>query len=111
MKNNTSTTFRTGCKLLLGKKGDILKGIAWLNCEVTPGMFENEVAIEITTADGSVISFFISPDVVKHFSNSQKAIPVEVVEEIGDFGVVALPRRTFEGPSIARVRAHELRFA
>ena len=88
-----------------------MKRNAWLRCEVRPGMFENEVAICITTADGNVISFFIPSDFVKSFSVSDNAIPVEVVEQDGDFGVVALPRRTFEGPSVARVPALALRFA
>jgi hypothetical protein len=74
-------------------------------------MFENEVAIGITTADGSVISFFIPTDFVKSFPGSENAIPVEVVEQDSDFGLVALPRRTFEGPSVARVPAQALRFA
>lgn len=88
-----------------------MKKNAWLSCEVRPGMFDNEVAIGITTVDGTVISFFISSDFVKHFSESENAIPVQVVEENGDFGVVALPRRTLEGPSVARVPSLALRFA
>ena len=74
-------------------------------------MFDNEVAIGITTMDGSKLSSFISSDFVKHFSASEDAIPVEVVEQNGEFGIVALPRRTFEGPSVARVPSLSLRFA
>jgi len=73
-------------------------------------MFENEVAICITTADGSVISFFIPTDFVKSFSG-EDTIRVEVVDRNADFGVVTLPRRTFEGSNVATVPARALRFA
>ena len=73
-------------------------------------MFENEVAIGITTADGTVISFFIPADFVKSFSG-EDMIRVEVVDRNADFGVVTLPRRTFEGSNVATVPARALRFA
>jgi hypothetical protein len=91
-------------------KGDELKNNAWLRCEVRPGMFENEVAICITTVDGTVISFFIPVDFVKSFSG-ENAIRVGVVDRTDDFGVVTLPRRTFEGSNVATVPARALRFA
>jgi hypothetical protein len=74
-------------------------------------MFEDEVAICITTADETVISFFIPKDFVRTFSVNEKAIPVEVVDRNSDFGVVTLPTRSFEGSGVARVRAGALRFA
>jgi len=75
-------------------------------------MFENEVAICIKTADGTVVSFFVPADYVKSFSGpDDKAIPVEVVDRNADFGVVTLPRRTFEGSNVATVPARALRFA
>ena len=76
-------------------------------------MFENEVAICITTTDGNVLSFFISSELVKSFGGrpEEKAIPVDVVEKDAQIGVVALPRRTFEGSTVATVPAHALRFA
>lgn len=73
-------------------------------------MFENEVAICITTADGNIISFFMPADFVNSFSGKSE-IRVELVEQLGDFGVVSLPRRTLEGPSVARVPALALRYA
>jgi hypothetical protein len=74
-------------------------------------MFENEVAICVKTADGSVLSFFISADAVRTFSANEKAISVEVVDRNTDFGVVTLPSRSFEGSNIARVPFDSLRFA
>jgi hypothetical protein len=76
-------------------------------------MFENEVAICITTTDGNILSFFISSEFVRSFGGRPevKAIPVDVVDRNGQFGVVALPRRTFEGSTVATVPAHALRFA
>lgn len=86
---------------------------AWLRCEVAPGMFEDEVAISVTTAEGNVLSFFISSDSVQSFAGkpNETAITVEVVDRNADFGVVALPRQTFEGSNVARVPARSLRFA
>jgi hypothetical protein len=76
-------------------------------------MFEDEVAICVTTAEGNVLSFFIPTDFVKSFGGKpeEKAIAVDVVDRNSQFGVVALPRRTFEGSTVARVPAHALRFA
>jgi len=73
-------------------------------------MFESEVAICITTADGAILSFFMPADLVKSFAR-QKAIPVEVVDRNGDVDVVALPRRSFEGTNVARVPSRALVFA
>jgi len=86
---------------------------AWLRCEVKPGMFEDEVAICIATTDGNVLSFFISSDFVRSFGGrpEEKAIPVDIVDRNGQVGVVALPRRPFEGSIEATVPAHALRFA
>ena len=84
---------------------------AWLQCEVRPGMFESEVAICITTAEGTVLSFFIPSDLVKNLQDQRKGIAVQVVDQNGDVDVVALPRRTFEGSNVARVPARALVFA
>ena len=79
---------------------------AWLRCEVSPGMFEDERAIGVTTADGGVVSFFLQNDLV----NDQEIV-VDIVARNGEYGVVALPRRTFEGSNVARVPMRALRFA
>ncbi|MEK6375480.1 MAG: hypothetical protein AABO58_22610 [Acidobacteriota bacterium] len=68
-------------------------------------MFSNEKAIGVTTADGEVVSFFISDDFVK-----DDEIAVEIVARNGEYGVVALPERTFEGSNVARVPMQALRF-
>lgn len=75
-------------------------------------MFDDEVAICVTTADGSVVSFFIPADFVTSFTGTnEKAIPVEVVDRDAEFGIVTLPRRSFEGSNVARVPTGALRFA
>jgi hypothetical protein len=84
---------------------------AWLQCEVKPGMFENEVAICVRTTEGLVLSFFMNADAVKTFPQNKKAIPVEVVARNNDYGVVTLPSRSFEGPNVARVPSDALQFA
>jgi hypothetical protein len=33
---------------------------AWLRCEVHPGMFSDEVVVEVVTKDGASKSFFVS---------------------------------------------------
>jgi|GEM_PF-4611089 len=75
-------------------------------------MFPNEVAISITTTEGSILSFFIPVELVRSVTGSDdKAIAVEIVDRNQEFGVVALPRRSFEGPNVARVPAGALCFA
>lgn len=88
-----------------------MQASAWLQCEVKPGMFENEVAICVETTEGLVLSFFMNADAVKTFPPNKKAIPVGVVARNNDYGVVALPSRSFEGPNVARVPSDALRFA
>ncbi|MEA2343677.1 MAG: hypothetical protein QOF63_1846 [Thermoanaerobaculia bacterium] len=80
--------------------------MAWLRCEVHPGMFSDEVAIGVMTAEGSLVSFFLSSHLVK-----DKEIAVGVVARNGEYAVVTLPQRTFEGSNAARVRMGDLRFA
>src|SRR5438552_4041848 len=85
-------------------RGESVMTKAWLRCEVSPGMFSNERAIGVRTSDGSVVSFFIQNDKV-----SNEEIAVEVVDRNGEYGVVALPERTFEGSNVARVPMRSLR--
>ncbi len=85
---------------------------AWLRCDIGPGMFENEVAVCIRTAEGQILSFFLPAEFVKTLgAPDEKAIAVEIVDRNAEIGVVALPRRTFEGSNVARVPARALRFA
>lgn len=86
---------------------------ALLRCDVSPGMFQNEVAVCITTAEGQILSFFVPTEFVRDFSAApnEKAIAVGVVDRNAEFGVVALPRRAFEGSNVARVPTGALRFA
>lgn len=81
-------------------------GKAWLRCEVTAGLFGNERAVGITTFDGTVVSFFLPDDFVQN-----NEIAVDIVARNGEYGVVALPQRTFEGSNVARVPMNALRFA
>ena len=79
---------------------------AWLRCEVYPGMFPDEVAIGVTTDEGTMVSFFLPNDLVKDHE-----ISVGVIARNGEYGVVSLPQRTFEGSNVARVPIAALRFA
>lgn len=88
-----------------------MHGNAWLQCDVKPGMFDNEVAICVRTTDGLVLSFFMNADAVRTFPPNKKAISVAVVDQNSDYGVVALPSRSFEGPNVARVPSDALQFA
>ena len=51
---------------------------AYLKCKVTPGMFSNEVVIEITDADGQELSFIVPKKKVR-----ENSIQVEIVQEKG----------------------------
>lgn len=79
---------------------------AWLRCEVYPGMFSDEVAIGVTTDEGTMVSFFLPNDLV-----NDHEISVGVIARNGEYGVVSLPQRTFEGSNVARVPIAALRFA
>ena len=37
---------------------------AWLLCEVRPGMFSDEVVVEVVTTDGTSKSFFVPKEVI-----------------------------------------------
>jgi hypothetical protein len=78
---------------------------AWLRCEVYPGMFSDESAIGVITDEG-LVSFFLPTDLVHDHE-----IAVEVLARNGEFGVVSLPQRTFEGSNVARVPIDAIRFA
>jgi len=69
-------------------------------------MFPDEVAIGVTTDEGMIVSFFLPNDLVKDHE-----ISVGVIARNGEFGVVSLPQRTFEGSNVARVPIAALRFA
>jgi hypothetical protein len=69
-------------------------------------MFPDEVAIGVTTDDGMVVSFFLPNDLVKDHE-----IAVGVIARNGEYGVVSLPKRTFEGSNVARVPIAAIRFA
>lgn len=75
----------------------------WLRCEIFPGMFSTELAIQITTTDGYLLSFFLPRDSVREVDSTIGEIEVELIERGSDFGFVLLPRRTFEGPNAAKV--------
>jgi len=79
---------------------------AWLRCEVHPGMFDDESAIGVTTDEGMLVSFFLPTDLVR-----DQEIAVGVVAHNGEYGVVMLPQRTFEGSNVARVPIDAIRFA
>jgi hypothetical protein len=75
----------------------------WLRCEIYPGMFSTEFAVQITTVDGDVLSFFLPKDAVREVDANIGMIEVELIDKGADFGFVLLPQRTFEGPNAAKV--------
>ena len=75
----------------------------WLRCEISPGMFTTELAVQITTVDGDVLSFFLPKDSVRELDANSGLIEVELIDRGADFGFVLLPQRTFEGPNAAKV--------
>ena len=75
----------------------------WLRCEIFPGMFSTELAVQITTTDGHLLSFFLPKDSVRELDSTSGEIEVELIEKGPDFGFVLLPQRTFEGPNAAKV--------
>jgi len=85
---------------------------AWLQCEVTPGTLDGEVAILIRTIDGRALSFFLPADYVKVGSIAERGeISVQEVDGDANSSVVFLPRRTFEGTNVAKVPRAALNFA
>ena len=39
---------------------------AWLLCEVRPGMFSDEVVVEVVTTDGNLKSFFVPKEATQN---------------------------------------------
>ncbi|HEV7488665.1 MAG TPA: hypothetical protein VGQ65_23575 [Thermoanaerobaculia bacterium] len=66
-------------------------------------MFSTELAVQITTVDGDVLSFFLPKDSVRELDTNSGLIEVELIDRGPDFGFVLLPQRTFEGPNAAKV--------
>lgn len=75
----------------------------WLSCEIYPGMFSTEFAVQITTVDGEVLSFFLPKESVREVGAELGQIQVDLIDRGSDFGFVLLPRRAFEGPNAAKV--------
>jgi hypothetical protein len=75
----------------------------WLRCEIFPGMFSTELAVQITTVDGDVLSFFLPKDSVRELDANSGLIEVELIDSGADVGFVILPQRPFEGPNAAKV--------
>jgi hypothetical protein len=75
----------------------------WLRCEIFPGMFSTELAVQITTVDGDILSFFLPKDSVREVDANIGLIEVDLIDRGADFGFVLLPQRTFEGPNAAKV--------
>jgi hypothetical protein len=69
-------------------------------------MFPDEVAIGVTTDEGMIVSFFLPKDLV-----NDHEISVGVIARNGEYGVVSLPKRTYEGSNVARVPIAAIRFA
>jgi hypothetical protein len=75
----------------------------WLRCEIFPGMFTTEFAVQIRTTDDQLLSFFLPKDAVRELDAERGLIEVELIDRGADYGFVLLPQRTFEGPNAAKV--------
>jgi hypothetical protein len=75
----------------------------WLRCEIFPGMFSTEFAVQIKTVDGKLLSFFLPKDSVRELGADVGQIEVDLIDRGVNFGFVLLPIRSFEGPNAAMV--------
>jgi hypothetical protein len=73
-----------------------------LNCTVKPGMFSDESVIELATADGRELAFFVPRSVV-----SGAAVKVDLVKSSGGVNWIILP--TAEPNNAIPVRDDQLR--
>ena len=76
---------------------------AWLRCEVTPGMFSNEYAVTIRTADDFPMSLFVPEECLRDATLGEGQLRVDVLDSDDNFSLVSLPRPSFERGSVAKV--------
>jgi len=87
---------------------------ALLQCQVSPGLFNGEVAVRGETADGTGFSLFVSDDFVEYDSPVDAASPVdgwlyaEVLDRKADLLLVQLPGQTFENGRTITVRDSQI---
>jgi hypothetical protein len=75
----------------------------WLRCEIFPGMFSTEFAVQIKPINGELLSFFLPKDSVRELGSDFGQIEVDLIDRGEGFGFVLLPIRSFEGPNAAKV--------
>lgn len=94
-------------------KGTTMEPPSWLACKVAKGLFPDEVAVVVATADGQRISFFMPLSRVRFAGGRtvvpddevEAQVPVEVIDRNDFFGLVSLPGDPLEGSRVAKVAA------
>ncbi len=85
-----------------------------LRCQVSPGMFSEEVAVRGVAADGAEFSLFVSDECVEFdapIGNRESVagwLRVEVLAREGDLVLVRLPGQAFENGQTVTVRDCQL---
>jgi len=84
-----------------------------LSCRIAKGMFPDEVAVIVSTAEGTQLSLFISGKCVTLGSGHAVSglsgegvdgkIPVRLIDRDERFGLVSLPADPIEGSRVAKV--------
>lgn len=70
----------------------------WIQVLTSDGMFSNERAVSLKTADGTIVSFFVDASQIRSERNGSGELKVTVVksENAGDRKRILLPTETFE---------------
>ncbi len=80
-----------------------------LKCDISKGMFRDEVAIKSKTADGRIFSFFINSDyVINSGSKDEKLLEVDLYNINGSSYDILLPTEPFETERIVTVGKEQL---
>jgi hypothetical protein len=89
---------------------------ALLRCQVSPGLFNGEVAVRGETADGTEFSLFVSDDLVEYDLPVDAACSVDgwlyadVLDRKADLLLVQLPGQTFENGRTITVRDSQVEY-
>jgi hypothetical protein len=86
---------------------------AWLRCHVSPGMFDHELGVSGTQADGSAYSLFAPKEAVDSGTQplaggTEGWVRVRVLDRKGDHVLVELPGQTFWNGAFITVNADQI---
>ena len=78
----------------------------WLTCDVSKGMFPDEMAVSIETSDKKV-SLFLPTEKIRSSNGGRGEIKVQVFDFDEKMALVALPDTPIEGQRMVKVpRSH-----